>query len=106
MKNKAENKKETEEEIKELRKENHTKYYDDAYGYDIEINNDREIELKEAELKGQKEMLDEFKKMIDEKRLEMRRKLRNSQFNGSLQREYKFMRRLLEELKQKLEGLK
>ena len=39
-------------EIEELKKNNHTKYYDDSYGYDIEVNNDKEIELKETILQA------------------------------------------------------
>jgi hypothetical protein len=66
-----------ENEIKKLTKENHTKYYDDSYGYDIEIDNDDKIkELKlqlkyynKGKIEGQNEIItsETIQKEIEEK---------------------------------------
>ena len=46
------NKKELKKKIRRLSKENHTKYYDDDYGEDLEIDNDKEIERLKRILEG------------------------------------------------------
>jgi hypothetical protein len=54
------NEEELKKKIRRLSKENHTKYYDDDYGEDLEIDNDKEIERLKRILEGfQKGKLEE-----------------------------------------------
>ena len=46
------NEEELKKKIRRLSKENHTKYYDDDYGEDLEIDNDKEIERLKRILEG------------------------------------------------------
>jgi hypothetical protein len=59
------NEEELKKKIRRLSKENHTKYYDDDYGEDLEIDNDKEIERLKRILEGfQKGKLEQKKEEL------------------------------------------
>lgn len=61
------NEEELKKKIRRLSKENHTKYYDDDYGEDLEIDNDKEIERLKRILEGfKKGKLEERKRILKE----------------------------------------